>query len=248
MSAEVSLLEDWHIHSTFSDDAVSSIDENIVAAEARGLRRLRLTDHVRASTAWVPEFAAAVRRARGTTEVDVRSGVEAKILDARGTLDAPPDLLLGEGGVDDVVIADHQFPGVDGPWSPRRTRELLASTLRASDAIDLLVQATIGAMRLADGRGQLAHPFSILPKVGLDESQVTDEHLRAWAQAARKTGTRIEVNEKWACPSPRAIAAAMAAGATVVASSDSHDAASVGHYVRVRDLLAAARDLTGDAG
>jgi putative hydrolase len=48
------------VHSTFSDDAVSTLAENIAAAEAAKLDTVRLIDHVRASTTWVPEFLAAV--------------------------------------------------------------------------------------------------------------------------------------------------------------------------------------------
>ncbi|WP_424466740.1 PHP domain-containing protein [Pseudoclavibacter helvolus] len=232
------LLGDWHVHSVFSDDARSPMEANVRAAEARGLVRMRATDHVRVDTPWVPEFVAAVASARRSTGVELFSGVEAKILDARGTLDVPRDLRVGRGGVDGIVIADHQFPGVDGPWSPTSTRERLAAGLSVGDALDLLIGATVAAMHAAGGGAQLAHPFSILPKVGLDESQLSAEHLRAWAVGARETGTSIEVNEKWACPSPRSIGVALAEGATLVASTDSHHADDVGVYSRVRELLA----------
>ena len=42
---------DHHVHSTFSDDAVSTIEENVMAAVAAGLAELRLVEHVRADTA-----------------------------------------------------------------------------------------------------------------------------------------------------------------------------------------------------
>lgn len=232
---------DWHVHSTFSDDAVSTIEENIAAAHARGLTEIRLTDHVRTSTTWVPEFLAAVAACPVPEGLTVRTGVEAKILDARGALDIPPDLVVGPGGVDGIVIADHQFPGPDGPWSPERTRERLAAGLSAADAVAMLVDATIAAMEGAGGGAQLAHPFSILPKIGLGEDDLDDGLLRRWAQAAARTGTRIEVNEKWACPTPRAVRAAVAAGATLVASTDSHRAEDVGRYRRVARILDDAR-------
>jgi putative hydrolase len=49
----------------------------------------------------------------------------------------------------------------------------------------------------------------------------------------------VEVNEKWACPSPRTIRALAAAGVPLVAGTDSHDCATVGRYARVREILAA---------
>ena len=66
---------------------------------------------------------------------------------------------------------------------------------------------------------------------------------RRWtklAQAARRAGARLEVNEKWACPSARAIRAFATAGVPLVPSTDSHDCADVGRYGTVPDLLAAA--------
>lgn len=240
---------DWHVHSQFSDDATSTMAENIRAAADRGIRHLRLIDHVRVSTTWVPEFLAAIAEQRRTLpdSLTLHTGVEAKILDASGALDIPADLVLGTGGVDGIVIADHQFPGPDGPWTPDRTRAELAAGLSTTDALATLVQATIGAMRLAPA-GQLAHPFSILPKIGLSEDELHDDLLAEWADAAAATGTSIEVNEKWACPGVRVIRAARAAGATVVAATDSHVAADVGRYDRVITLLddAGASEVTGD--
>lgn len=235
------LTGDWHVHSTFSDDAVSTLEENVAAAHARGLRAIRLIDHVRADTTWVPDFLAAVRDLAVPDGLTVRTGVEAKILDAAGTLDVPADLVVGPGGVDGIVIADHQFPGPDGPWSPTRAiAALAAGELSSAEAVAMLVHATVAAMESAGGGAQLAHPFSILPKIRLSEDDIPDDLLRAWAEGAVRTGTRIEVNEKWACPSPRAVRAARAAGAELVASTDSHRAEDVGRYDRVVGILHAA--------
>jgi putative hydrolase len=233
---------DFHVHSTFSDDAQSTVAENLAAAAAMGLTEIRLVDHVRQSTTWVSDFVAAVAAAPRHDGLTVRTGVEVKILNARGELDLPPGLVVGPGGVDAVLIADHQFPGLDGAWSPETTKDKLAAGLSVSDALDLLVGATVAAMESVEW-GQLAHCFSILPKIGLSESDLTDEHLATWAAAAAQTGTLIEVNEKWGCPGPRALRAALAAGVQLVASTDSHVASDVGHYSRVRAILAGTNQL-----
>jgi putative hydrolase len=238
---------DYHVHSTFSDDAVSTIEENLAAASEMGLAQIRLIDHVRQSTTWVPEFLAAVAAAPRHDGVTVLTGVEAKILNSRGELDIPADLVVGRGGVDAIVIADHQFPGLDGAWSPDETRARIAAGLRVSDALDLLIGATVAAMESVES-GQLAHCFSILPKIGLSEDDLTDEHLAVWARAAQATGTLVEVNEKWDCPEPRALRAALAAGATLVASTDSHVSTDVGRYSRVIDLLDAVSTETPSTG
>ena len=227
---------DFHVHSTFSDDAVSSLEENVAAAVAAGLTDIRFCDHVRVDTAWVPDYLDALAALPVPDGLLVTRAVETKMLDASGRLDLPPGLHVGPGGLDAVVIADHRFPGTDGAWTPDETKRRLADGLGTADALDLLIGALVGAMNSVDG-GQLAHCFSILPKVGLSEDDLTDEQLRAWAGEAARTGTVVEVNEKWGCPGPRAVRAAVEAGARVVASSDSHRAADVGRYERVVRIL-----------
>lgn len=223
---------DHHVHSTFSDDAVSTLAENVAAASAAGLTTIRLVDHVRRSTTWVPDYLAAVRELQVPDGLTVLTGVEAKILDASGEIDIPD---LPEG-IDRILIADHQFPGVDGPLGPTAVRERLANGWAADDALDQLVSALIAAMRRHPGN-QLAHCFSILPKIGLSEDDLGSERIAEWARTAAETDTLVEVNEKWGCPGPLLLDALGDAGAELVASTDSHVASEVGRYARVAELL-----------
>jgi len=223
---------DHHVHSTFSDDAVSTLAQNVEAAAAAGLTTLRLVDHVRQGTTWVPEYLAAVRALRVPDGLAVLTGVEAKILDAAGTLDIPtlPD------GIDRILIADHQFPGAAGPLGPSAVRERIAAGWATDDVLDQLVEALVATMRRYPGN-QLAHCFSILPKIGLSEDDLGPERTEAWARAAAETDTLVEVNEKWGCPGVPALTALRRVGGEIVASTDSHDASEVGRYSRVIALL-----------
>jgi putative hydrolase len=224
--------EDHHVHSTFSDDAVSTLAQNVAAAQQRGLRVLCLADHVRRDSAWVPGFLSAVDALRPVPGLDLLAGVEAKILDRTGRLDLPE----AAAGADRVLIADHQFPADLGPVHPRQVRAAIArGEVTAAATIDGLVEATAGALRLA-ARPQLAHLFSILPKMGLAESSVPDRAIGYLARQARATGALLEVNEKWACPSARTIRAFAQAGVPLVASTDSHDCRDIGAYASVRRI------------
>ena len=239
-SGLVALDEDHHVHSTFSDDAVSTVAENVRAARERGLRVVVLADHVRRGSPWVPDFVAAVRELRPAPDLEVLAGVEAKILNGTGELDLPPSLR----GVDRVLIADHQYPGDHGPVPPEDMRDgLERRQCSAADIIDGLIAATLGALERA-ALPQLAHLFSLLPKIGLDEADVPGSALDHLAQGCYRAGARVEVNEKWACPSPRTIRALAAAGVPLVASTDSHDCATVGRYARVQEILAAVPSAT----
>ncbi len=229
----MALDEDHHVHSNFSDDAVSTLAENVRTARDRGLRVLCLADHVRQGSPWVPEFVAAVCGLRPVPGIEVLAGVEAKILNVAGELDLPPSLR----GVDRVLIADHQYPGDHGPVPPQDMRDALERRdCSVSEVIGGLIEATLAALERV-ALPQLAHLFSLLPKMGLDEADVPDPALDHLVQGCQRAGARVEVNEKWACPSPRTIRALAAAGVPLVASTDSHDCATVGRYDRVRGIL-----------
>jgi putative hydrolase len=244
---DVALDEDFHVHSTFSDGA-STLAENVGAARDRGLRTLCLVDHVRRDTGWLPEFAAAVANLRlqeglreqegfrDRRELRILTGVEAKILDCAGRLDLPSRL----DGIDLVLIADHQFPGDDGPVHPARAREILASgAMTAAEAIARLCEATAHAVRATDRQRVLAHLFSVLPKMGLDEAMVPGPLLASLAGQVADAGAMIEINEKWGCPSARTVAAMARAGVPVIAGSDSHHCRDVGVYRSVRQTACA---------
>ena len=106
---------------------------------------------------------------------------------------------------------------------------LSGGEISPQDAIDCLVEATASALGLVE-RPVLAHLFSVLPKIGLAESDVPDRMLSLLAGRASATGALVEVNEKWSCPSARTLRAFAAAGVPLVASTDSHDAQDIGVY------------------
>lgn len=223
---------DHHVHSTFSDDAVSTLAENVDAAAAAGLTTVRLVDHVRQSTSWVPDYLAAVRALRVPDGLTVLTGVEAKMLDASGALDIP----ALPAGIDRILIADHQFPGVGGPLGPSAVRERIEGGWATDDVLDQLVSSLISSMHRYPGN-QLAHCFSILPKIGLSEDDLGQGRVSAWAKTAAETDTLVEVNEKWGCPGIPLLDALRDAGAEIVASTDSHVATDVGRYARVTEIL-----------
>lgn len=226
--------EDWHVHSTFSD-GTGTLESNVAAAVERGLTHLGCVDHVRRDSTYVPAFVEAMRTLRGSAPITLTSGVEAKILDAAGTLDLPPEL----AGVDFVYVADHQFPDETGPVSPRMIRDAIGTgDLTAMEVVEELVSATIAAMiRYAPvHRLVLAHPFSILPRLSLTESTIADEAIARLLATAHLTETSIEVSERWRCPSERVVTMAATHHVRLLAGTDSHRSADVGRFSYVAQL------------
>jgi putative hydrolase len=217
--------EDNHVHSVFSDGK-GTIAENIAAAEARGLQRLTCVDHVRADTAWAPEFVAAVRAADQETEIELRCGLEAKLLDTEGNLDIPSDL----GGADYIYAADHQVPLASGPTHPREVKAAIESgEMKALDVLEAIVTATANAVDRHENV-VIAHLFSVLPKIGLAESQVPGELVAGLAEVAARRGARIEIDERWSCPAAATLAPFLELQVPILLSTDSHRPEAIGRY------------------
>jgi putative hydrolase len=218
--------QDMHVHSTFSDGA-GTIEENIAAADAAGLEELGCVDHVRITTEWVPSYVEAVRSAEERSTIALQCGIEAKILDTAGTLDLPTE---GIDDIDAIYAADHQVATADGPAHPRKVAEALAAgELEAADVIANIVTSTAEAVTRYDNV-VIAHLFSILPKIGLDESDVPLELIESLADATRAGGARVEVSERWRCPSARTLRPFVDRGMTVLMSTDSHRPEHIGQY------------------
>jgi len=234
-AAAIRLDEDWQIHSTFSDGA-GTVDENVIAAADRGLRLICLTDHVRHDTPWVADFLAATRRVGGLGPVTVRCGLEAKILNTAGELDLPADHPLA----DLLLAADHQVPGPDGPRLPTEIAAALAAgELDPETVVDWIEHATIATM-VAHPGVLIAHLFSVLPKIGLSEADVSDQRIARLADAAVRHGAIVEVSERWKCPSLRTMRMMRRAGVHVVASTDAHRPDHIGRYDYCRTVAAGA--------
>jgi len=218
-------LQDMHVHSTFSDGK-NTIEENIEEAESLGLETLTCVDHVRRDTDWLPSYVEAIERLRPTTEVKLVCGIEAKLLNTAGDLDLP-EL---PAGIDRIYAADHQVPLADGPHHPREIKEEIASGERsANEVLGAIVESTANAARRHENM-VMAHVFSVLPKLGLDESQVPETMLEQLAEVAAETGTLIEIDERWKCPSARTLRPFVARGVPVLMSTDSHMREKIGRF------------------
>lgn len=234
MSRPLDLGTDWHTHTSLTDGSASP-KKMVRAADAAGLHCIHITDHVRASSTWVPDYVAEIDRIRAASPIDVVCGVEAKILDVKGRVDLPDH----RRGIEQVVVADHQFPTRAGPVTPDEMRRRIETgRMRADDAVAELVLATARAVFVHE-QVVVGHLFSVLPKAGIDVSVVTDEMLTTLAAAVRAAGAVIEVNEKWRTPSVPMVARLCALGVDLVPSSDAHSLEALGAWDHVAEAAQA---------
>ena len=105
---------DTHTHTVISGHAWSTLTENCLAARARGMKGLCLTEHGPAIEGGAPAYIPHSQRMLPETVEGIRvyKGVEINILDHRGTVDIPPEYLkLCEFAI--ASIHTHMFPERD---------------------------------------------------------------------------------------------------------------------------------------
>lgn len=102
-------LWDYHIHTTITDGA-SSIKEYIQTGINRGLQAIVFTEHVRKTSQWYPAFVETVEGSRESykQKIDIFHGIETKILNVDGELDATDEML---DTAELVLGSVHRFPG-----------------------------------------------------------------------------------------------------------------------------------------
>jgi putative hydrolase len=230
--AEPALTQDMHVHSTFSGGA-NTIEENVAKAERIGLTELACVEHVRGDTKWVPAYVTAISDSRRRTPIVLRCAVEAKILDIYGCLDLPAEL----DGVDAVYAASHQAPSPDGPMNPRSTRERIqAGEIDPQMVLRWIVSGTVAAVSHHEHL-VIAHLFSVLPGLGLDERDVSPDLIESLAIAAAESDARLVVDEHWRCPSARTLRPFLRHGVPLLLGSGSYDSETVGRYDYCADVL-----------
>jgi putative hydrolase len=231
---------DMQVHSTFSDGK-NTVEENVAEAEAMRLHTMTCVDHVRADTRYLPEFVATVRRLQETTDVRLLCAAEAKFLDDAGHLDLPGDL----AGVDRIYAGDHQVPWTDGPRHPDAVADELArGVVTHREVLEHLTTATANAVRRHENV-VIAHFFSLLPRLGIDEQTVPLELIEHVADAAREGGAIIEVNERYRSPNARTLRPFLARGIELFTSTDAHQRDRIARYDHVATVV---RELAADPG
>jgi len=157
------IMRDMHLHTDFSDGENTPWEMAQAACEL-GYREICFTDHVRASSEWLPEYQKECRRVAEhfCEKMVVFCGVEAKVCDFHGKLDIPEKLEAGTL----QIAALHRLP--DGLGGFVRKQDLCSY---GETVVDWWFRSLQG-LRENERISRLAHPFSLVPymPVSLNES------------------------------------------------------------------------------
>ena len=179
----VNFNQNWDLHAhTYFGDGRNSVNEMIISAESKRIKKFALTEHVRGSSlSWWDDYVDQIKKKRQQMQLQVLIGIEANAIGEAGNVDVPAPVW------EDVEIALGSVHGyyVDETWE-----KIDAVTLLREDAIKYELEKIIG---LCSNRfiNVIAHPFWLYSKI---HGKVPSEILQEVFHEAKVTDTAVEIS------------------------------------------------------
>jgi putative hydrolase len=225
------ITSDVHTHTVYSHGR-GSIEDNVRAARARGLRKIGIADHGPAHVGFgvkrerIPLMRREVERLRDAyPDTDILLGIEANIMPTDGLLDIHPD----DVSFFDYVLAGYHY-GAIGPEPLRSLGRNAANFLTARQwaspgMIERNTRDIASALRRNDVYA-LTHPGDKFP---VDLIEV--------AAVCAETGTLVELNTSHRSLSAKNVADMAEKDVQFIICSDAHSPARVGDFRSAVDLV-----------
>jgi putative hydrolase len=179
--------QDLHLHSNYSD-GVNSLEEMIKCAIILGINRICFTDHVWKTSDWTEKYLLELENLKENyrKDIEIVSGVEAKLLNLDGELDVSDDLCTKEIR---IVGAMHRIPIGNNKFIRRSE---IKQDLEYSKKSWLRAFEAFCFTRKLDC---IAHPFSLL-----EPMEINKDDLEWWETVSKilnKNSVQIEFNVKY---------------------------------------------------
>lgn len=203
---------DYHLHTHWTDGTASA-HTMALTAQARGIRAILFSEHIRHTSDFFPAFQAQAR-ALEIKGVTIFVGVESKTLDHDGTL----DLTLEVAKLCDALVASvHSPPAyVKGASS--------WSNYNAAEAVQLEFELAMGIVTRSRAH-ILAHPMGMsIARFGARPIH----ELRALARACAEYDKVFELNPRYCADVPAWLEIVTMAHCKISFGSDAHRADDVG--------------------
>lgn len=212
--------EDRHLHSNFSDDAKDSMEAMAAVAVAHGYTKIAFTDHVRRSTPTLEPYLQSLATVRACfPNLTILSGIEAKIIDLDGTIDAQPEFYQS---VDLVLASFHKIPkGKDQYFSED---EIQAHPDEVYDAWLVAFKNVLKNSKVHI----IAHVTGIFRRYDLVVPPTLNEQI---VEYARDAGKIFDINGRYNVPSPELLVLLKQAGVRLQWGSDAH---SVEEFIKLQ--------------
>jgi putative hydrolase len=227
------ITSDVHTHTVYSHGK-GSIEDNVRAARARGLRKIGIADHGPAHVGFgvrrerIPLMRREVERLRGEyPDIDIRLGIEANIMYPDGELDIHPE----DFPLFDYVLAGYHY-GALGRAPVLSLGRNIANFLTPGERAPRGMVArntkdVVAALRNNDVYA-LTHPGDKFP---VDLVRI--------AAVCAETNTLVELNTSHRSLTAKNVADMAGADVKFIISSDAHAPARVGDFRSAVDLVLA---------
>ena len=210
---------DYHVHSKFSKDGKSTIEENVQSAILKGLKEIAVTEHAYSSfngikKGMLPKILEEVESLRKKYPmIKILKGIEMNLLDEKGNVDVP---LSEQKELDLVILGFHKkCTFLKHAFSHMKMRR------RNAKQIEKNTEAYIRAME--------NNKVDILAHLYYANAFVD---LKRIAEYAAKNNILIELNGKRIYFTKEDVEIMLDAGVKFVANSDSHQDFRVGDNSR----------------
>ena len=173
VTSEVTIKGDFHCHTLASLHAYSTLRENLIAAQKRGLRLLAITDHGIGTPDSPPLsfFENLTSLPQNVDGIRLLRGVEANIMDHTGRLDIPDEVLRQ---LDFVVASYHTSCTVPGT-AAEHTRSYIQ--LAQNENVDLIGHS---------GSAEFVYDYeTVIPIFGECGKSWRSMHTRSYAGKSR---------------------------------------------------------------
>lgn len=236
MGQQLTCFEDMFV-STPATGGPTALHEIVAQAQKRGLERVcwvRRDDLPPAElAAWLHD----INEAAAWVPIELYAGIETQIVNRHGDLSLPPEtpeadfLLLSTPNL--PLGAEPCSAGPTDPWAPARTN--------LAESVFLPITRALRRHRNVI----LADLFSILPRLGLSDSQVDSELVDMLVLTAASTDAGLLINERYRCPSLAIARRFYRAGVPIFSGTGARWLAAIGRYVHGQAIVAALSPLAG---
>jgi putative hydrolase len=225
------ITSDVHTHTVYSH-GTGSIEDNVKAARALGLKKIGIADHGPAHIGFgvdrnrLPFMRREVNRLREEyPDIEILLGIEANIMYADGGIDIhTEDLALF-----DYVLAGYHYGALGAKPVASLVRNIANFLTPRSRASRGMIERNTGDVAAALRRNNicaLTHPGDKFP---VDLVEI--------AAVCAETDTLVELNTSHRSLSARDVAAMAASGVSFLISSDAHSPRRVGDFRSAVDLV-----------
>mgnify|MGYP004659646241 FL=1 len=221
---------DYHTH-TKNSDGHSTVEENVLAAKARGFLDVAITDHglgcvIMKEKDFRKCFLEVEEARKKHPDINILFGIENTIIDADGLIDIPVERMEEF----DIHIVGFHFP-IRIP-SGKAFREFWWPALLHGNSDkpsrELIERNTRAHIKMLE-----KYPVDILAHIG-DHTPLDAKEV---AKACADLGTYIELNSKHLPQCEKMFDAMLGTGVQFIADSDGHRAERVGEFSETEKLI-----------